>query len=161
MKNSNDQNDDDSERFYLRLPKGLKKEWKKKSKKRGFSSTWKYLKDLVENDIEENELPPKTVDIIQKLYAENHLLYEKFQTLTEKISKLQEIMVTKTLIQKTLSDLEKQKILKFAAAPGKKLSEIAEEIEKDEITTLGILDTLEGMGKIKLEADNGLWNAIE
>lgn len=153
---SDEDNGNGSERLSLRLPPGLKEQWKNKARKRNFSSIWKYLKYLVENDIKENEITPRTVEIIEKLYAENHILSQKLEILTEKMNVLHELMATKTLIQKMLSETEQQKILEFAA-PGKKLSEIAEFIEKDEITTLGILDTLEGMGKIKLETDKGLW----
>lgn len=159
---SDHENDNgDTERLSLRLPPGLKKEWKTKASDRDFGSIWKYLKYLVENDVKENELPPRTVQTIEKLYAENHLLHEKLGLLIDKIGKLEELLATKTLIQRSLSELEKRKILEFAAAPGRKLSEIAEKIEKDEITTLGILDTLEGMGKIRLETENGLWSTIE
>lgn len=156
----NENNDEDTERLSLRLPPGEKKAWKEKSRERNFGSLWKYLKYLVDNDIKGNEVPPRTVEIIEKLYAENHILIQKLEILTEKMNNLQELMATKTLIQKMLSEMEQQKIVEFIE-PGKKLSEISEYLKKDEITTLGILDTLEGMGKIRLETDKGLWFSNE
>lgn len=148
------------ERLYLTLPIGTKEGWKKKSKNRKFGALWKYIRFLIENDIKDNELPPKSVELLEKLYAENQVLRDKMELLVDKIGKLEEIMTTKTLIKKILSEKEQQKILEYAA-PGKKLSEIANYIEKEEIVTLAILDSLEGMGKIKLNTENSMWISIE
>lgn len=154
--NDHDDNNENTERLSLRLPARLKQEWKEKARRRNAGSLWKYLRDLVENDITDNELPPKSVELLEKLNAENHFLREKMELLVEKLNALQELLTTKTLIQKIISESETQKILTFAG-PGKKLSEIAIFIEKEEIITLGILDTLEGMGKIHYNTENGTW----
>lgn len=154
--NDHDNDEKKTERLALRLPIGLKQEWKEKAQRRNFGAPWKYIQYLIDNDINDNELPPKSVELLEKLNAENQFLREKMELLVEKISALQELLTTKTLIQKIISEAETQKILKFTRA-GKKLSEIALYLEKEEIITLGILDTLEGMGKIHYKTDNGEW----
>lgn len=159
MSGPNDENE--TERLSLRLPIGLKQKWKDKARKRNYKVVWKYINHLIDSDIQSDEMPPRALEMLEKLRAENQFLHDKISLLIAKISSMEELLTTKTLIQRTLSEKEKQKILMAAAAPGKKLSEIADHIKKDEIETLGILDTLEGMGKIHLEIETGLWIAHE
>lgn len=152
--------DENSERLSLRLPLGLKQEWKEKARKRKFSSIWTYIKDLVENDVEDNEFTPESLKKIEKLSAENQLLREKLDILTEKIISIEELMTTKTIMRKMINKKIQNQILNFIG-PGKKTSEIAIELQQDEIITLGTLDSLEGLGKIRYEPRQGLWKLIE
>lgn len=153
-------NEDDTERLSLRLPKGLKEDWKKKAKDRNFSYVWTYLKFLVDNDITGQEFSPENQKVLENLIAENRLLKEKVDLLLEKMVVLEKITMNKAILTKLISDRHQEKVMN-ALGPGKKLGEIAAILEIDEITILGALDVLESKGKVRLNIDNGTWERIE
>lgn len=154
------ENGDDTERLSLRLPKGLKEDWKKKAKDKNFSYVWTYLKYLVDNDVGDDEFSSENKKILENLIVENRLLKEKVDLLLEKMIVLEKMTMNKAIMTRLISDRHQEKILNLLG-PGMKLSEIAGRLELDEITVLGTLDVLESKGKIRLNLESGAWERIE
>ncbi|NHI95017.1 MAG: hypothetical protein EAX96_21180 [Candidatus Lokiarchaeota archaeon] len=158
---NNDQNGEDDERLHLRLPKGMKKEWKKKAKKKGHSSLWKYIKYLVENDIEDNEVTPEAMKRLNDLSIDNQVMNANMNLLIEKIAILENLMRTKTIMKELISEKLTKEILDYLQFGPRRLSDVAAHLNQDEILTIGMLDTMEGLGKVRRNAAEGVWEIVE